>query len=266
MSTNPEPLKPPTIKQLTVAQIDEGIEKLQARIDEVHALQRLSDPRGQGAGNLAQAIRVAILETFGPDSIEFRDCADYDIWAGPRSGTLVMHMDGNARREAVRQGLENAEVMLAELIKRLEERKKYQLKRPGADTQKAFDNVTLHPRIDAAAAKLFRDGHYKQSVFEATIALQNAVKEKAHEHVLDGTGLMEKIFNHKAPVLALTPCATQDEQNEQRGWMFLYAGAIQALRNPRGHSHDQDKPETALACLVFLSFLAQTLEQATLKP
>ena len=45
--------------------------------------------------------------------------------------------------------------------------------------------------------------------------------------------------------------------------MQVYAGAVQAVRNPRGHNLDPDTPETALELLVFLSFLTKSLEQTT---
>lgn len=251
------------IKPLTLPQIDAGIEKLRARIKEVEALAATEKPGEQATENAEQAIQVSVLDIFGAESIEYRKYGNYDIWESDHlPGRMPLQQTRFLARKA---GAENAKLMLEGLIARLEERKKYLATDGARQTLTAFENVKLHARIDGAAAALYRDGHYKNAVFEAAIALQNAVQEKAQEHALDGTALMEKVFSANAPVLAFTACVTKDEQNEQRGWMFLYSGAIQALRNPRGHSLDPDTPETALECLVFLSFLAKSLERAALK-
>lgn len=255
---------PVKIKPLTLLQLDAGIEKLRARIKEVEALAATGKPGEQASENAEQAIQVTVLDIFGAESIEYGKHSNYNIWD---SDGLPDHMPWEEKAlRARRAGAGNAKIMLEGLIARLEERKKYLATDAGRQTLTAFENVRLHARIDAAASALYRDGHFKNAVFEAAIALQNAVQEKAREHGLDGTVLMEKVFSANAPVLAFTPCVTKDEQNEQRGWMFLYSGAIQALRNPRGHSLDPDTPETALECLVFLSFLAKSLDRATLKP
>jgi hypothetical protein len=44
--------------------------------------------------------------------------------------------------------------------------------------------------------------------------------------------------------------------------MFLYAGAMLALRNPRAHELIQDDPKQALEYIGFLSLLAKLLDRA----
>jgi hypothetical protein len=44
--------------------------------------------------------------------------------------------------------------------------------------------------------------------------------------------------------------------------MFLYAGAMLALRNPRAHKLIEDIPEQALEYIGFLSLLAKALDRA----
>jgi hypothetical protein len=45
--------------------------------------------------------------------------------------------------------------------------------------------------------------------------------------------------------------------------MFLFAGAMLALRNPRAHELMKDDPEQALEYIAFLSMLAKSLDRAT---
>ena len=56
---------------------------------------------------------------------------------------------------------------------------------------------------------------------------------------------------------------TETHKSEQQGMMYLYAGAILALRNPRAHELLADHPERAIEHLSFLSMLAKALDRAS---
>lgn len=73
---------------------------------------------------------------------------------------------------------------------------------------------------------------------------------------------MQNVFSPKNPVLKFSDLQTQTEQSEQQGMMFLYAGAMLALRNPRAHEIIEDDPEKALEYIAFLSLLAKSLDKA----
>ncbi len=109
----------------------------------------------------------------------------------------------------------------------------------------------LHPRIGAAAGELFNDAHYRQSIFEACLALQHAVREKSGSTAKDGTALMENVFSARRPILEIS-----DDQDERRGFMWLFEGAIMGLRNPRGHGLSTDNDMTPEECLEWLAFLS----------
>ena len=73
---------------------------------------------------------------------------------------------------------------------------------------------------------------------------------------------MQTVFSTKTPVLRFNDLKTKTDLDEQQGMMFLYSGAMLALRNPRAHELIQDDPERALEYIGFLSLLAKSLETA----
>ena len=121
----------------------------------------------------------------------------------------------------------------------------------------------LHPKVLAAASRLFEGGHYRQAVLDAFIALNSEVQSKSGRSDLDGTSLMQHVFSVRDPVLSLS-----DEKNEQLGNMHLFSGAILGIRNPRAHNLDDNDPQVideTLELLAFASFLFRQLDRAQLE-
>ncbi|MEK7228963.1 MAG: TIGR02391 family protein, partial [Candidatus Binatota bacterium] len=56
--------------------------------------------------------------------------------------------------------------------------------------------------------------------------------------------------------------SNDSDESEQRGMMYLYAGAMLAFRNPRAHGLISDEAEEALDIISFVSFLAKALDNA----
>ena len=100
--------------------------------------------------------------------------------------------------------------------------------------------------------------HYDEAIIKVCIAINNAVQGRVSRPDLDGSTLMQQVFAPKAPMLTLSPDST-----EQLGWMQLFTGAIQALRNPRAHKlgHATSLEET-IEWLSFLSALFRALDRA----
>ena len=74
-----------------------------------------------------------------------------------------------------------------------------------------------------------------------------------------------KIFtdeNISPKVVAFRENSDTNSSLIERGMMFLYAGAMLALRNPRAHEIIEDDPEKALEYIAFLSLLAKSLDKA----
>lgn len=126
-----------------------------------------------------------------------------------------------------------------------------------------FDVRNIHPGLPKKVRKLFDDGHFVEATFEAckfvdvTVARHANLKES-------GQRLMMNAFDKtKANYIKLNGLNDQSEEDEQTGYRFIFAGAVQAIRNPRGHQAGmQDDIDTCLDHLSFVSMLLRRLEQA----
>jgi uncharacterized protein (TIGR02391 family) len=77
---------------------------------------------------------------------------------------------------------------------------------------------------------------------------------------LDGTDLMFKVFSPKDPMLRFSNLQTDSERSEQQGMMYLFAGVMLSIRNPRAHGLKDDNPEKALEQISLISYLAKSLD------
>jgi uncharacterized protein (TIGR02391 family) len=138
-----------------------------------------------------------------------------------------------------------------------------------------YNKMNLHPVIRKASEKLFKDKHYADSILKAYIALINYVKEKSGKKTLDGQNLMGNVFDVKynsetlevtdKPVLKLNNLITREEIDEQKGFMYLYLGAVMGIRNPKAHAIiEQKDPFKTLKYLSFASLLAKRVDEAKL--
>ena len=136
----------------------------------------------------------------------------------------------------------------------------------GGDTlegraKRAFNDLALHPEIESACGQLFRDGHYANAVEDACKALDMLVKLRSKRDDPSGTELMQLVFSPKTPTLKFNEQTNESEKSEQQGMMFLFAGAMLALRNPRAHGLVNDHPERAVEYLSFISMLAHAVDR-----
>ena len=116
----------------------------------------------------------------------------------------------------------------------------------------------LHPRIRDTS-----EGHYAPAVLEAYKFVNNAVKARYPSQELDGVALMSHAFGSERPVIRLTACETKSERDEQQGFMYLYMGAIQGIRNPLAHEDiTQLDSAKAFEHLTFASLLLRRLDEA----
>jgi len=122
-----------------------------------------------------------------------------------------------------------------------------------------FDERNIHPAIAAVSVKLFDDGHYSQATFEAFKYLDISVKKlsKINE---SGFKLMMAAFSEVSPKIKLTALLNQSEVDEQMGYKFIFAGAMSAIRNPRGHDINIDPIDRCLDHLSLASVLLRRLE------
>jgi uncharacterized protein (TIGR02391 family) len=127
-----------------------------------------------------------------------------------------------------------------------------------------FDELVTNDLILQVSGTLFRDGHYARAVEEAFKCLNNAVRDKSGHANTDGAGLMKSVFSANSPILKLNAFQSKSDNDEQLGYMEIFAGSMTGIRNPRAHEHRLvDSPDVALELLVLANHLMRKLEGST---
>ena len=128
----------------------------------------------------------------------------------------------------------------------------------------------VHPRIISVSKQLFEDGHYANAAANAFIEISARVKNlftkvKPDETIIpDGQSLMTTVFSANKPFIEFCNQTTDSENNIQRGYMNMLAGALSALRNPRVHANVSISAEEAMRELMFASMLMYKIDEAVL--
>ena len=118
-----------------------------------------------------------------------------------------------------------------------------------------FDAMRFHPRVVEASRELFKDSHYRDAIYRAFVEVNNIVKQRANSQ-LDGKKLMSNVFNPDNPIIKLNPLKTPTDRDEQEGFMYLFMGAMQGIRNPKAHENIiQNNCYIALKLIGFASLL-----------
>lgn len=120
----------------------------------------------------------------------------------------------------------------------------------------------LHPVIVKNSYKLYLDGYLREAVLNSVTAVFDLIRARCAADK-DGDALIGEVFSLANPRLILSEIETESGQNDQKGFMQLYKGAYQGIRNPKAHSltHNLNRVK-ALQYLVFASLLARRVEEA----
>ncbi len=188
----------------TLEEVQQAISKLERRLAEVRGLDpattRYDDPRVK---SVVDNFRNTVLEIYGPNSPEYQRHRSHRIW----HGDMYVNMPDLYMQQRFAAGLPHTIEAVENLIRGLGERKADF----GADTASrvrgAFEGLDLHPRVAEASAELYRNGHYRNAVLDASLALENYVKQKSRCHDRDGADLMRFVFSRNSPVLAFNALA-----------------------------------------------------------
>lgn len=254
-SVSPQPAN------LSVEQMRSAIPKLERRIKDLEAfdpstIQDRGDPRLEA---LERKLIDTIADVFGYGSVEYHrfspdslDQAGYNMMADTPLHRVIQSIAQSQQREIVnlKTIIDLFNEKMADGDESLSERAK-----------RSFGDLDLQPEIARACSKLFADGHYAEAVEAGCKVLDLMVKMRSLRTDPSGTELMQLVFSPKSPILKFNDQATDSERSEQQGMMYLFAGAMLALRNPRAHGLVQDHPENAVQYLSFLSMLAKSLDR-----
>ena len=128
-----------------------------------------------------------------------------------------------------------------------------------------FEERNIHPRLPTIVEDLFDDGHYAQATFEAFKFVDKVVQHHSSTSA-SGFKLMMQVFAGDNPTIQLTPLSNESEKDEQKGFQFLFAGSVMAIRNPRGHEFAvTDSPDKCLDHLALASLLLRRLDESGFK-
>jgi uncharacterized protein (TIGR02391 family) len=135
----------------------------------------------------------------------------------------------------------------------------------GGASAHPFELRNVHPGLPPKVRKLFDDGHGAEATFLAFKYVEKVVQKHANVAEI-GEKLMMTVFNPDGPVLKLNGLTNLSEKDEQRGYRFVFAGAVVAIRNPGGHEVElSDDPDVCLDHLTFASLLLRRLERSGYK-
>ncbi|KVF59749.1 hypothetical protein WL74_20150 [Burkholderia cepacia] len=250
-----------TVKALSREQTRRGIEKLKRRIRELDEV----DPN-----SITEGDDPSIMAVEGKVQQTLSELLTSGEWQRFRSGPLIdvefrmkYNLDRRDLARSLAKNIDRARTNLGTIIDLFEERLQDGEDSPEERAQRVFGAVNWHPQIALHCAKLFEDGHYAEAVEAACKVLELLVKTRALRDDGSGTGLMQAIFNANKPILKFNDQQNDSERSEQTGMMYLYAGAMAAIRNPRAHGLIKDHPEQALEYLLFINMLAKALERTS---
>ena len=87
-------------------------------------------------------------------------------------------------------------------------------------------------------------------------AVEKFVQQKSNLLGISGTALMQQVFSTSNPKLFWTERKTPSEQDEQKGYLQLYAGAMLGIRNPVAHEFNWiDDPLLSMELILFAQHL-----------
>ncbi len=136
----------------------------------------------------------------------------------------------------------------------------------GAEIASVFARTLVEPEIVAVTRDLFASGHYSLAVQEAYKAVEKFIQTKASSQSMSGTQLMEAVFSPNEPKLYWSARMTNSQQDEQKGYQRLYAGAMLGIRNPVTHEFNWiENAEVALELVMFAQHLMRKAKLATVK-
>jgi len=131
------------------------------------------------------------------------------------------------------------------------------------DEPHPFEARNIHPDFPPKVRKLFDNGHWEESVFQAFKFIEHEVKTISGLRGKTGYALMMDAFNENNAKIKLNLLVTDSELDEQRGYKSIFAGAAVGIRNPRGHEVEiGDTPDEALDYLALASLLLRRLDAA----
>ena len=125
--------------------------------------------------------------------------------------------------------------------------------------------VYIHPRIERVAREKYNHGFFADAVESAFKEVNHRVKQiylKQRGEEKDGQDLMRTAFSPKDPVLTFEASGSTSAKNVQEGYMQIFAGAMQGIRNPKAHENQTISEDSAIKRLFLASLLMDKIDEA----
>jgi len=132
------------------------------------------------------------------------------------------------------------------------------------DEEKSTAVYGLHPRVVEVSMKRLKSAHFADAVEAAFKDIENRVKVLHKEKTgneLTGKGLMFAVFSGDEPSIKLADLNDRIGRDIQEGYMHLFAGAMQGIRNPKAHDEIDLDPNRAMLQLYLASLLMDKLDE-----
>ena len=259
MARRPSAPSEPMPANLSSDQIRDAIPKLERRLGELEGIGEIIADSYDDLISIYDKLADTLVSTFGHDTIEYKR---YD--PGSPSYSVPLYMGRPTPDHEKQEGLRDWHVRAVRQVSTALDILREKLDdfggSPGAGAIRAYEGLELQNDIARRATPLFKNGHYAHAVEDAVKALRDLVRLRSGSDE-DGDSLMTSVFGGKDPILRFNDLATESDQSEQKGFMFLFAGAVAGLRNPRAHDFIRDDPERALEFIAFVSLLAKLLDE-----
>lgn len=123
----------------------------------------------------------------------------------------------------------------------------------------------IHPLIYQVSEERFNSRLYADAVKAALKEVNSRVKKlykKYRGEEIDGVPLMHKAFTPSNPFLIFEGTDTESGRNVQSGYMQIFVGAMQGIRNPKAHENLSISREDAVKRLVLASLLMDKIDEA----
>ncbi|GHH43694.1 TIGR02391 family protein [Lentzea cavernae] len=130
--------------------------------------------------------------------------------------------------------------------------------------------AAMHPVVWGAAARLWRDGHFREAVAGAAESVVMMVKSRTKRFDLAATPLWQEIFSDRPPQPGKPRLrwpgdpADQDVSTMNSGLRFLAPGIQMTIRNNAAHGVGELAEQAALERLAALSLLARWVDECDL--
>ncbi len=249
------------IKRFTIQEIEQGIRKLNHRIEEIRKLKDDKVHFNDAQKTTAEAnIRETIREVFGQYSPELQDHQYHKIWHGGHN----MMDDEHSRQSKFKAGIPQTITILKGLIAKLEEKREELGENiENGEVSKVFW-ADIHAKITNISKSRFESTHYADAVESAFKEVNTCVKDIVRKKTgkeLDGAQLMKTAFSPNNPLIVLDDLSTESGRNIQQGDMEIFAGAMMGIRNPKAHDNLNITDKKAKHFIYLASLLMQKIDE-----